>query len=79
VLPGAFIAAVAWEFMLQAFSWYTATYANYARLYGSLSSLILLMLWFNYGAQILLLGAECSAVLQKHRFEKVQKNGPTDS
>lgn len=66
-LPGAVIGATAWELSLQAFSWYTATYANYTRLYGSLSSLVLLMLWFNYSTQILLLGAECSAVLTKYR------------
>ena len=66
-LPGALIAAVAWELVLQAFSWYTASYANYSRLYGSLSSLVLLMLWFDYSTQILLLGAECSAVLYKYR------------
>lgn len=67
VLPGAVVGAVLWEITLQLFSWYTAHFANYNALYGSLGGLILVMLWFNYSAQLLLLGAEVSAVLEQRR------------
>lgn len=67
ILPGAIVGAVLWEITLQLFSWYTASFANYNALYGSLGGLILVMLWFNYSAQILLLGAEISSVLEQRR------------
>lgn len=67
VLVGASVAGVLWVLVLIVFSWYTANLANYSLLYGSLGSLVLLMLWFNYSAQLLLLGAEISAVLHQHK------------
>lgn len=54
---------------MQVFSWYTANFADYAVLYDSLGGLILLMLWFNYNAIILLLEAEISSVVQRERPE----------
>jgi len=68
-LPGAIIAGFIWTILLLIFSWYTANFANYSVLYGSLGGLVLLMLWFNYSAMILLLGAEISSVLYRDRGE----------
>jgi membrane protein len=70
VLPGAVIAGAAWVVVLQIFSWWTANIANYTIIFGSLGGLILLMLWFNYSAQLLLLGAEISAVLHARKVRK---------
>lgn len=64
---GAVIAGVLWALVLQAFSWYTANMADYNALYGSLGGLILLMLLFNYSAQIMLLGAEIIGVMHDRR------------
>lgn len=64
---GALTAGILWVIVSQLFSWYTANIANYSVLYGSLGGLILLLLWFNYSSQIMLLGAEVSAVLQARR------------
>ena len=67
VIPGALFAGVIWVIVLQLFSWYTANIADYHILYGSLGELILLLLWFNYSAQIMLIGAEIAAVIQGRR------------
>ena len=61
-MPGAVIAGILWVIALRFFSWYTATVVNYSIIYGSLGGLVLLILWFNYSAQILLIGAEISAL-----------------
>jgi len=63
VLPGAVIAGILWTLLLQVFSWYAGNIANYNVLYGSLGGLVILMLWFNYSALVLLLGAELSQSL----------------
>jgi len=65
-MPGAIVAGVIWVIGLHLFSWYTVTIANLS-IYGSLASIIVLMLWFNYGAQIMLLGAEITSVNQRQR------------
>lgn len=69
VIRGAFIAAVAWVVGVHIFSWYATRFADYSVLYGSLGGLILLLLWFNIGAQIMLLGAEIAQVLHKRRVQ----------
>ncbi|MHB0937014.1 MAG: YihY/virulence factor BrkB family protein [Armatimonadota bacterium] len=66
-LPGAIVAGILWVLVLQAFSWYTGNFGNYNALYGSLGGLVLLMLWFNYSAMIMLYGAEVSGAWDRHR------------
>ena len=63
MLPGALIASLLWVITLQIYSWYVASFGNYEVLYGSLGGLVLLMIWFNYSAVILLLGAEISSAI----------------
>lgn len=60
--PSALLAGILWTLIVQIFSWYTVHVANYAVLYGSLGWLVLLMLWFNYSAMIMLLGAEVISI-----------------
>lgn len=69
VLPGAVLTGFLWAVALQIFSWYTANVANYSVLYGSLAGYILIMLWVNYSAQILLLGAEITAVTHQRKVQ----------
>ena len=69
-MPGAVIAGVFWVIVLRFFSWYTAHVVNYSLIYGSLGGLVLLILWFNYSTQIMLIGAEISAVIHGHRIEE---------
>ncbi|HOJ48232.1 MAG TPA: YihY/virulence factor BrkB family protein [Bacillota bacterium] len=57
-LPGAMIASVGWIAYSVLFAFYIDNFSNYAPLYGSLTAVILLMLWLYSCMYILFLGAE---------------------
>jgi membrane protein len=62
VLPGAVLAAVLFELGKAGFVLYLDRFADYS-VYGSVGSIIVLMLWFYFSARVLVLGAQLSAVL----------------
>jgi len=60
------------------FSLYITNFANYTRLYGSLGSIIALLLWINLSSMIILIGAEIIMLISggeefKERKIKEQK------
>ena len=55
-LPGAFTASVAWSVFSWGFSIYVNNYNSYS-IYGSLSLIVIIMLWLYFGMYILLIGA----------------------
>lgn len=61
ILPGAILAAFLFEVAKQAFIIYLNNFANYQNVYGSLASVIILLVWIYYLALILVLGAEFSS------------------
>ena len=63
VLPGAFLATLAWTLASYAFSIYFTYFKNISYMYGSLGALILLMFWLFAIICIILAGAEVNAVL----------------
>jgi membrane protein len=62
VLPGALLAAVLFELLKAAFLFYLDRIAHFEAVYGSLSSIIVLLLWLYVSALILVLGAEYNIV-----------------
>lgn len=56
--PGAAFAALGWSLFSIAFSIYFKYFKSYANMYGSLTALVLLMLWLYFCICILFLGAE---------------------
>ena len=60
---------VLWEIAKQAFTFYALNFAHFSRVYGSLASVILLMVWIYYSSIITILGAELGAVWQ-NRHER---------
>ncbi len=56
-LPGAVFAAFGWLLYSRFFEFYVEHYANYSYIYGSLTSLIIVMLWLYACMEILLVGA----------------------
>ena len=62
VLPGALVAAVLFELVKTAFVVYLDRIAEFEAVYGSLSSIIVLLLWLYLSALILVYGAEYSIV-----------------
>jgi membrane protein len=58
VLPGALLAAVAFELGKAAFVLYLDRFAHFESVYGPLTSIIVLLLWLYVSALILIIGAE---------------------
>ena len=58
---GAIFAAVLFESGKQLFIWYLDNFADYSELYGSVASVVVLMVWAYFSAFILILGAEIAS------------------
>ena len=65
VLPGALLGAFLYELGKAAFVFYVDNVAHLQAVYGSLSSVIVLLLWLYFSASVLLLGAELIAVCRE--------------
>ena len=64
-VPGAFFTAVAWSAFSYLFSLYFTFFPDFSIMYGSLSTLILVMLWLYFCMNLLLYGAEVNAYFEK--------------
>jgi membrane protein len=58
LLPGLLVAAVLIDTGKSLFVWYMETAANYSAVYGSVSSIIVLLIWLYFSARVVLFGAE---------------------
>ena len=58
IWPGALTAAILFEIARTLFIFYLEHYANYQLIYGSIASVIILLVWVYYSAFIMVLGAE---------------------
>lgn len=61
VTPGAVVAALLWAVVSLFFSWYVSNFGNYNKTYGSLSAIIVLMLWFYLSSYVILIGGLINA------------------
>ena len=66
-LPGAVLASIGWFGFSYAFSVYVDDFTGFSNMYGSLTAMILLMLWMYFGMYITLIGAEFNQFLAKRR------------
>lgn len=82
VVPGAVAALVGWMVVSAAFSFYVENFANYSVIYGALGTIIVLMMWLNLTAVMLIMGAEINGALVSLRgrrppnARKKGKDGP---
>ena len=65
VSPGSIVGALMWVALSGLFALYTSFSSSYDRTYGSLAGAIILLLWLQYSAVALLLGAELNAQLER--------------
>ena len=70
-LPGAFMIAVAWMIFSYGFSLYFEFFPSFGNMYGSLTALIMVMLWLYVCMNLLLYGAEINAYFEKE-FRQAQ-------
>ena len=64
LVPGAFLTAVAWSVFSYLFSLYFTFFPDFSIMYGSLSTLILVMVWLYFCMNLLLYGAEINAYFE---------------
>lgn len=67
VMPGVLTSLLSWMVLSMAFSAYVETAGRYSVLYGSIATVIVVLLWLYMSAQTLILGAEFSAALHEKR------------
>ncbi len=61
VWVGAIFAGVMFEIARSAFTLYLSRFANYANVYGSIASVIILFVWIYYSALVIIFGAEIAS------------------
>ena len=66
-VPGAILSSAGWMIFSYAFSMYIDRYNGFSNMYGSLTTIILIMLWLYFGMYITLAGAEFNQFLAKRR------------
>ncbi len=57
-LPGALVSSVGWIGFSYIYAFYIDNFGNYGKIYGSLTAVVLLMLWMYFCMYIMLVGAE---------------------
>lgn len=68
-LPGAIFTIVAWIICTVLFSFYITHISQYDALYGSISAIMILMLWMYLTGIILILGFELNLILMKRKHK----------
>jgi membrane protein len=66
ITPGAFLAVLVWIAASLAFNFYVRNLADYNAMYGSVGTMIMLLLYFFISSVVLLFGAEINAVVEHH-------------
>ncbi len=67
VLPGSIFATISWIFVSYFFSFYVNTSQSFSYMYGSLTGIIILLLWLYISCTIIMLGGELNAVISEER------------
>ncbi len=73
VLPGAVLGSIAISVVSAFFSWFISSSVKYSAIYGSLASVIILMLWLYILSNIILIGALVNKEISEHRNEPKMK------
>lgn len=71
-VPGAVISAVAWALFSLGFSVYLDVFHGFSNMYGSLTTIMLILLWMYFCMYILLIGAEINAYFEE-RIRALQR------
>jgi len=66
VFPGIVFTTLTWLGLSYGFSKFVAAFGKYNAIYGSLSAVIILLIWFWLTAYVVILGAELNAEMERH-------------
>lgn len=70
VLPGAIFSTISWLALIYGFSYYVNNFGNFTSTYGSIASVIILMLWLYFTGMILIFGGVLNASVANRRLVK---------
>lgn len=70
IWPGTVAALAAWLGVSWLYGWYVENIAQYSLLYGSIGTIIVLLIWLNISAMTLIMGAELNGTLMSLRKER---------
>lgn len=70
IWPGTLAALAAWMALSWLYAWYVEHIAHYSLLYGSIGTVIVLLIWLNMSAVTLIMGAEFNGTLISLRKDK---------
>lgn len=70
IWPGTLAALAAWMGLSWLYAWYVEHIAHYSLLYGSIGTVIVLLIWLNMSAMTLIMGAELNGTLMSLRKER---------
>jgi membrane protein len=73
--PGTIVAATAWLAVSAGFSYYVAKFSSYDKTYGSLGTVVVLLMWLYLSSYIVLVGAELNSEIEQTRAGR-RKQGP---
>ena len=66
-IPGAVFSVVGWLCVSKVFSVYLDVFKNFASMYGSLTSVLLVLMWIYISMYIIFVGAEINKITQKNK------------
>ena len=69
-IPGSIAASLSWMIFLRVFSIYIKYFSNYSRIYGSLTTVLIIALWIYFSTIIFFLGAELNDIISSGTFKK---------
>ena len=75
IVPGVVVSLVAWIALSAGYSFYVENFANYSLIYGTLGTMVVLMIWLYLTATVLIMGAEINDALLTMREENRRKAG----
>lgn len=67
-LPGAVFTACGWQLISFVFSIYLDIFTGFSTMYGSLTTIILILLWFYMCMYVILLGGEVNVFLERYEW-----------
>ena len=73
-IPGAFLTTGLFIFLTYFFALYVRDFAKYNVLYGSIGSIILVMVWININIILILLGNELNIAIKNIRLKKMERD-----
>lgn len=79
VLPGVASSLAAWMVLSMAFSYYVEHVGQYSVLYGSIATVIVVLLWLYMSGQVLILGAEFSAAFTEEKKTAAPSGGEEET